>query len=575
MNINITNESKRNAVSGISTFIQRVFGKEVSECTVQNDVMTLTAAQTQWERISKEVTAVDKDQLLSDCFTYLAALRIFNTGLPVSVLKGLMGEVAAEAMCTAIQVAKGTGLRVDAGRILLVVPKLTNVELISFVEKSYDSVATCLASYVDLIREDESAVVAFEKTVMSLSTLYDNDKVKLSDLKGLLKKYEHPEYLEILQRNDRIHSFLIAKASAEVMEMDSREEEFPQRASEVFSDAFTVFLKAVPQDNQKYRNISWMQFANAAENYTDRIPKSLLDYIDEETYCSITQSVKSHMIKLKTVAPNTIREKNAVAYEVSLCERILQEINENDIPICLLMGNILVDKGEFAEARSYFQRVCNQGELAGINGATAMLTAFQKEIKFLVNKKHTSDKAEAIKCDNRIRVINLEMEKLFRRYEITLLNQITVSAEANRKLESDYISLVAKHARYEKDRGLYETAYQLLSEVPGTYKSFYRIPFEFGLLYQTRGSYHRPNPYFDSAKAIEMLKTAYSMLDEQATPYDKKSILIPLANTYFSCESFSDAKATCALIMRIDRNEPKAKALLKRIAETKAQRDAA
>ena len=55
------------------------------------------------------------------------------------------------------------------------------------------------------------------------------------------------------------------------------------------------------------------------------------------------------------------------------------------------------------------------------------------------------------------------------------------------------------------------------------------------------------------------------MLDEQATDQQKKSVLVPLANTYYSKKCFSEMKDVCMQILKIDRAEPHALSLLKRL----------
>ena len=561
-NMNNSNSTIRNLIPAFRALLHRKAVEETTDSSIREPNIIpahpMYVAETKWAGWCKNCLVSDEKRIaLRRCFHYLAALKLFGTGIPVSAIRMLTGN---DEIINAVHDDGNVDFRVHDERLVLTTRGLTHDEIIDYVNANEGNVQMCLVDYINTVGKDEKAVLSFEKTVMSQSTLFNPKKAEIVNAAEFVELYlGRPDYLEILSKNDRIHSLLIAKANIQILKMNPEDEMFQERASEAVSESFSNFT-AYSENKPEYRNIVWIKYLSVAENYTVIIPQTLLDFITDETYRSATTLLKTHVMSVRKQAPGTQRAENVTEYELSVYKKILSEIDNADIPACLRLGNLLQEKGDFAGARGFFRRVCKQ-DAAGINGVTALLTAYQKEIKALFNERHYAEDVREI--DEKIRSINVEMEKLFRSNETKLLNRIMVATgETCEALEKDYIALIAKHARYEKDRGNYETAYHLLLDVPETYQNYHRIVAELGLFYQTTGNRRMVNVRADIDKAIEMLKRAYSMLDDKASDYERKSILIPLANSYFNKRDFDSAKAVCSLILKLDRNEVKAKALL-------------
>lgn len=87
------------------------------------------------------------------------------------------------------------------------------------------------------------------------------------------------------------------------------------------------------------------------------------------------------------------------------------------------------------------------------------------------------------------------------------------------------------------------------------------------MLYQFR-SYK--NRYYSLDKAVDTFKKAYSVIPEgssntSGSRKSRKSILMPLANTYFQMGRYDDASDVCDSVLLIDAKERRAIELKDRI----------
>ena len=120
----------------------------------------------------------------------------------------------------------------------------------------------------------------------------------------------------------------------------------------------------------------------------------------------------------------------------------------------------------------------------------------------------------------------------------------------------EYVVLMTGYARFERSRGDYEKALELLYRIPRTFPEIYRAYTEEAMIYQIK-SYK--NNFYSLENAIEMFKRAEDVLLYEGTPKStaksQKSILMPMANAYFQLGLLDEAKSICEKILKIDAKE--------------------
>ena len=132
----------------------------------------------------------------------------------------------------------------------------------------------------------------------------------------------------------------------------------------------------------------------------------------------------------------------------------------------------------------------------------------------------------------------------------------------------EYIALIAGYARFERNKGNYKGAMELLEKVPDTFPDIHRIYAEEAMLYQHK-TYK--NSYYSLDKSIDTFKKAYDAISKHKGSkalYHKsmKSILIPLANSYFYSKRYDEAEEICDRVLKMDSKEKSAIKLKNKIA---------
>lgn len=534
---------------------------------VKNKTGMLDEAYTEWKNMTSNCRSDTED-----AFNYLVALTPFGMGLPASFIDSLAEKPAFDQISEMISQKENSSFRVFKDHIFLNLPALNEEDIHSFFDFTGMSITNHLEQLIIVL--DDMSLIEYEKKVLSLTNLYAPEKTMGADVSALINRMASSQRcIDVLSENERIHSLLIARATSVLQNRSDEENEASgEYASQVFSQAFSFFTELIrTKDGSKYPCIAWLKFVNASVSFTDIIPPSLLDYVDRDNYRSLTQLMQKYVAKQRRSTKKLIQANNACKYAGALYRRILTSIDENDIPTSLLLGELYVNDGRFDEARPLFNHVICCGGDSSFSGITALLSSYQKEIKSVL-KLRKGEGSRNIACSARLKSLNAEVTKLYRRYESGILSQIMTAKETNPKLEANYVSLISLHARFEKNRGNYCESYALLESVPTTYSNYYRIFTELGLLCQAPGNQYKPNTYYDPNKAIEMFKAAYDLLCKTLEdPNDpchagvKKSILIPMANTFFMIGNYNDARMTCSLVLTIDHGEIRAHELLKRI----------
>ena len=123
----------------------------------------------------------------------------------------------------------------------------------------------------------------------------------------------------------------------------------------------------------------------------------------------------------------------------------------------------------------------------------------------------------------------------------------------------EYVALMTGFARFERSRRNYAKAFDILERIPEDYPDIYRVYAEQAMIYQKPYQ----NCYYSLEKSIEAFRKAEKMIDDMdSSSYisvkGRKSILMPLANTYFKSGRYNEAKKVCDSVLGIDKNEQRA-----------------
>lgn len=216
-------------------------------------------------------------------------------------------------------------------------------------------------------------------------------------------------------------------------------------------------------------------------------------------------------------------------------------------------------------ARSYFEKVVETG--TAFNGITSMLACYEEEIKaLLAQSKQKTITLEGLK--EQVNDIRNKQYEIYETWSGRMEEQLQNASVVTEQYKREYVALLSGYARFEKNRGNYSKAFVLLQKVPEDFPDIYRIYTEEAMLYQFK-SYS--NPFYNLDKAIEAFKKAETYIKENQgfsalNAKSKKTILMPLANSYFQLGRYNEADEVCDQVLRIDKKEYRAIALKSKIA---------
>lgn len=407
---------------------------------------------------------------------------------------------------------------------------------------------------------DRESVLAFEKRVFSLKYLLGGEKVPYGiDLSAVLVAFSRNERnRSIIIEAKRLHSLEIASLATRCSCEDTIS--FLKHVSDSFQSLTEIY-----RDDPRYLNIAWIKYINFVSDFAQQLPEALLAYVSAENYRMLFDTLQKYMSKRNR--RNGIRQQaNMQELAVAVCEKILREIDGADVPAKLFLGKIYESRNQFEKARIYYADMLTTNSF--FSGVTSTINACEKEIRYLLDAKYRN-LPEVSALSQRIPKINEYLEDFYEHWESDLLWRInTCQSDEKDKLTDQYVTLVTKHARHEKDRREYRLAYEMLLRLSDNVAESFRIPLELGLLYQTRGSNSRQNEYHDSHKAIAKFSEALTLLESKGSgdvTHAQKSILIPMANTYFSMGDWDKALDICERVLRLDPYEKNAMKLKKAV----------
>ena len=342
------------------------------------------------------------------------------------------------------------------------------------------------------------------------------------------------------------------------------EAECKERISESFQTMQDLFSKEDLNSNH-----TWPRYVRLSIHTVEEAPLALLQYIREDNYIVLTKCFSDLYVSVQRKGEEWINS-NAERFGIALYHHILEKINPADVPACLALGRYSQKRRDYKMAQFYFEKVMDTASGTAFNGVTSLLSLYEEEIKatLKMSKKNKSAAEEKEKA-------NSLKKKQFEIYEAwvgKMEEKIQSASELPEQYKRDYVTLLSCYARFEKNRGNYIRAMELLRKIPENFPDIYRVYTEEAMIYQFK-SYS--NPFYNIEKAIETFRKAESAMNEDEARYvlttkNKKYILMPLANSYFLCGRYEEADAVCDRVLQLDKKEQRAIALKTKIASQMA-----
>ena len=313
----------------------------------------------------------------------------------------------------------------------------------------------------------------------------------------------------------------------------------------------------------------WPKYVKIAIYAVEEPIFELLQYVKEDNYIVLTKRFSDLYVSIQRKGEEWINS-NAERFGIALYHHILEKINPADVPACLALGRYSQKRRDYKMAQFYFEKVMDTASGTAFNGVTSLLSLYEEEIKatLKMSKKNKSSVEEKEKA-------NSLKKKQFEIYEAwvgKMEEKIQSASELPEQYKRDYVTLLSCYARFEKNRGNYIRAMELLRKIPENFPDIFRVYTEEAMIYQFK-SYS--NPFYNIEKAIETFRKAESAMNEVEARYalttkNKKYILMPLANSYFLCGRYEEADAVCDQVLQLDKKEQRAIALKTKIASQMA-----
>ena len=311
-------------------------------------------------------------------------------------------------------------------------------------------------------------------------------------------------------------------------------------------------------------NHIWPKYVKIAIYTVEEPIFELLQYVKEDNYIVLTKRFSDLSTSIYREGEEWMKS-HADCFGKALYQHILEEINPEDVPSGLALGRYFQKRGEYDMARSYFEKVVETG--TAFNGITSMLACYEEEIKaLLAQSKQKTIPLEGLK--EQVNDIRNKQYEIYETWSGRMEAQLQNASIVTEQYKREYVALLSGYARFEKKRGNYSEAFALLQKVPEDFPDIHRIYTEEAMLYQFK-SYS--NPFYNLEKAIETFKQAETYIKENQgfsalNAKSKKTILMPLANSYFKLGRYKEADEVCDQVLRIDKKEYRAIALKSKIA---------
>lgn len=340
--------------------------------------------------------------------------------------------------------------------------------------------------------------------------------------------------------------------------LDISESECARMITDSFAKLRTQF-----SDDQLDETYTWPRYVKAAAHCCSEPIRDLVEYVTESNYIFLTKRL-SDLVKSVQNSDHADAADNADHFANAVYMHILQTINPLDIPSLLSLGREAQKKKNYSDAREWYSKIVETDE--PFNGITALLACCEEEIKTILSNSG-SDYSRNPKIKEKVRELNSYQASVYEEWSRILKDRISRDEDVPEQAKKEYVTLITGYARLERNRGNYERAFRLLESASRTYPESYRIYTEEAMLYQFR-SYK--NRYYSLDKAVDTFKKAYTVISEGSSNASgnrkrRKSILMPLANTYFQMGRYEDASDVCDIVLLIDAKERRAIELKDRI----------
>ena len=331
--------------------------------------------------------------------------------------------------------------------------------------------------------------------------------------------------------------------------------------SKLLTDSFEKMKNLTVDDG--LMNKAWMKYLGFMVKYMNQIPAVFLEWLNENNYRTIFSYVGNYVGRIGDYKTEEIKPNKADAI-MQLCDYVLEKFNDKDIPALMMKGQLAQLRGRYAVAEESFMRIMVQKE--GFNGMMALIDCYNEEQCKLLGKLG-ADKTNG-EVRERVYELRRKIRSICEDNERLIKSRIEI--EGSEELKTQYTILSAKHARWARNDKDYQASLRIIREVPEDYPEYYRIVIEQAFLYQYKGTNRRPNPFYDLNKAIEYLVKADELCEVQKHESNdlkraRKSVLMPLANTYYIMGRIDEAREICEQVLSIDSREKRAKELLEKM----------
>ena len=329
-------------------------------------------------------------------------------------------------------------------------------------------------------------------------------------------------------------------------------------------------LKDMYSDEQIDGAYVWPRYVKIAVHCVNEPINELVYYVKEKNYICLTKCLTNLYFSICKSEDYSIKQRmDSFAETVYL--HILDDIDANDVPSLLELGRMAQRRGEYNEARMWYTRITETEQ--PFNGVTAHLACCEAEIKSYLSNCRGDYYSEKNQCAReRIKTLNRLQHDIYEKWCRIMEENICQSDLVTDQNKREYVALMTGYARFERTRGHYSKAFDILGKIPEDYPDAYRVYAEQAMLYQFKPY---QNCYYSLEKSIEAFKRAEeAMINKSSSKHisakSKKSVLMPLANAYFQTGRYEEADKVCDSVLRIDEKEQKAINLKKRIANMAA-----
>lgn len=297
---------------------------------------------------------------------------------------------------------------------------------------------------------------------------------------------------------------------------------------------------------------TWPRYVRTAVHFVNEPIDELINYVNGGNYKSLTSQLSNLSQSIRRGEDEKAKD-NIEKFSIAVYTRILKDINDNDVPSILALGRIFQRRGEFDTARGWFEEAIETEE--PFNGVTAILACYECETKAVLSRIKSANRND-FRLREKVQKLNECQHTIYEKWCGIITENINNSDEDVEQRKREYVVLMTGYARFERSRGDYEKALELLYRIPRTFPEIYRAYTEEAMIYQIK-SYK--NNFYSLENAIEMFKRAEDVLLYEGTPKStaksQKSILMPMANAYFQLGLLDEAKSICEKILKIDAKE--------------------